>query len=289
MRELQTTVQRIRDGCGLERRLALADLICLVQDEGLRADALDACLSLCAEAVIGREDLEPHTASLLSLSRRWFELAQPLQRSASQIEWMIDDEYRGIRGRGERLLDLMGYLPGREVETCLRNPLSLTDPRLKLFAAVSLLRRREQVDASELEAIAASVEVRIILWGRLRTLRMESLMPRRWSAPEMLAASELSNWVSHPMEMGVPPEDVELMTTFKVETGGRCEDAYLFRYREYPRPWEPGGGWMAGIVGPYRDGQLIGYCWSAFESWDSRTPEEHIAKLCASVSRCGAE
>jgi len=289
VQELQTMSQKIRDCRGVERGLALADLIGLLQNEDLRADALDACLSLCAEAVIGGEDLEPHTASLLSLSRRWFELAEPLQQSASQIEWMIDDEYRGIRGRGERLLDLMGYLPGREVETCLRTALSLPDPRLKLFAAVSLLRRREQVDASELEAIAASVEVRIILWEQLRRLRMESLMPQRWSAPEMLAASELSNWVSHPMEMGVPPENVELMITFKVETGGRCEDAYLFRYREYPRPWEPGGGWMAGIVGPYRDGQLIGSCWSAFESWDSRTPEEHIARLRSINSGCGAE
>jgi hypothetical protein len=282
-------VQAVRDSDGTERRLALAKLIMIARDEGPRTDALAACVDLCAEAAIGPDDLEPHVSTLLDLWKRVFAQAKPLQKSTSQIEWMIDDQYSNTRCCAEWLLDLMGHVPGGEVDISLRDALSLADPRLKLFAAVSLLRRLTPVDPLELEKIAASNEVRIILWEQLRKLNVESLMPLRWSLPEMLAASDLSRWVSHPLELGVPPEEVELMGTFQVEIEGRPEDVYLFRFREYPKPWEAGEGWKAGIAGPYRDGQAIGSCWSAFESWDCKSPAEHTAKLYASVNRCGFE
>jgi len=74
-----------------------------------------------------------------------------------------------------------------------------------------------------------------------------------------------------------------------VEMEGRPEDVYLFRFREYPKHWEAGEGWTAGIAGPYRDGQAIGTCWSALESWDSKSHIEHVAKSYASVNSCGLE
>ncbi len=289
MRGLPEMVQDVRERRGAERRLALAKLIELARDESPRTGVLAACVDLCSEAVIGLADLEPHVSTLLDLWKRVFAQGKPLQKSASQIEWMIDDQYSRIRCDAEWLLDLMGYLPGAEVDIGLRDALAPADPRLKLFAAVSLLRRLEPVDPLELEKIAASNEVRIILWERLQKLNMDSLMPPRWSSPELLAASELSRWVGHPLELGVPPEEVELMGTFQVEIEGRSEDVYLFRFREYPKPWEAGEGWTAGIAGPYWDGQMIGSCWSAFESWDSESPAEHFAKLYASVIRCGFE
>jgi hypothetical protein len=289
MRCLPEMVQEVRDSRGTERRLALARVIELARDETPRNDVLAACVDLCSEAVIGPADMEPHVSVLLDIWTLVFAQAKALQRSASQIEWMIDDQYSRIRCDAEWLLDLMGHLPGGEVDISLRDALSLADPRLKLFAAVSLLRRLIPVDPLEFEKIAASNEVRIILWEWLRKLNMDSLMPLRWFSPELLAASELSRWVSHPLEHGVPPEEVELMGTFQVEIEGRSEDVYLFRFREYPKPWEAGEGWTAGIAGPYRDGQVIGSCWSAFESWDSKSPAEHFVKLYASVNRCGSE
>jgi hypothetical protein len=158
---------------------------------------------------------------------------------------------------------------------------------LKLFAALSLLRNLEPVDVSELDKIGASHTVRIVLWEQLRKLDMESLMPEQWSTPEQLAASEFSRWAGHPMELGVPPEEIELMGRFPVKVDGGTGDVYLFRFREFPKPWEPGEGWMAGIAGPMRDGEAIGSSWSRFERWDSQSPEEHFLKLRGDVAGCG--
>jgi hypothetical protein len=109
-------------------------------------------------------------------------------------------------------------------------------------------------------------------------------MPERWSMPEFLAASELSNWASHPMELGVPPEEIELAKIFSVEISGEKQDIYLFRFREYSKRGEPGEGWMARIAGPYKDGEALLSPWSSFDRWDSLTPEEHFKKLYAVVN-----
>ncbi len=149
------------------------------------------------------------------------EEAKAFQQDPSKIEWMIGDEYQTVRTPLEWLIDLLRYFPGEDVSSVLRESLKLSDPLLKLFAALSLLRRLEPVGATDLELIAASHQTRQKQWNQLRELQMESLMPERWSAPELLAASELVNWASHPMELGVPPEEIELMQKFPVEIDGR--------------------------------------------------------------------
>jgi len=181
---------------------------------------------------------------------------------------------------GERLLALMGYFRGKKIGLSLREALELTDPSLKMWALVSLLRRYEPVPKDDLEAVASSHIVRITFWECLQELEMESLMPARWSAPQELAASALSRWLSRPNELNAIPEEIELMRTFPaVDHAGDPMEVYLFRFREYPKPWEPGEGWMAGVAGPYRDGEQIESPWSSFRRWDSMSPEDHFEML----------
>jgi hypothetical protein len=193
----------------------------------------------------------------------------------------MDDEYAPLSSEAEYFLGLMGYLQGDEVGRNLRGAvLELTDPSLKMVAIVSLLRRLDEVSPSEIESVAASHLVRIYLWEHLCELGMESLMPEQWATPEALAASELARWLSHPNELGAIPEEIEPMKAFPVdvEEGGR-EYVCLFRFREFPKPWEPGEGWMAGIAGPYRNGECLGSPWSRLTRWDSMSPEEHFNEL----------
>ena len=258
----------------------------LAADPDYQGEALAACLDLCVEGSLTRDDLEPHASTILDSWRAVFEQVKPMQQSALKLDWMLDEDYSGLRNRAGILLDLMGYLPMEVAENPLREAFSLTDPRLKFFAALSLLRNLRPVEPAELESIAASHEIRILLWEELRKMQMESLMPSRWSTPEMLAASEFSRWVSHPMELGAPPEEIEPMGTFAVSTSTGRADVYLFRFREYPKPWEDGAGWMAGIAGPIRDGEFTGSSWSSFDRWNSMAPEEHFAKLHRISSRC---
>jgi hypothetical protein len=271
------------------RTQPLACLIAMTEeeDQAARTDAIAELLRLCERNFIGRENLLPHEKTLLNLCRAMLHEAEPLQADPQKMEWRADPAYASIRYRTGLLLDVIGYLPIDNAGAVLQSAFSMSDPRLKLIAALSLLRNLEPVGAEELEKIAASHEVRILLWEQLRQLEMESLMPERWKSTDMLAASELSRWIAHPMELGTPPEEIELMETFPVRIDDRVLDLYLFRFREFPKPWDPDDGWKAGIAGLYEDGQFLRSCWSSFESWNTRTPEEHVKKMIAIISGCG--
>jgi len=271
--------ERVCEGPELERASALASLIEMARDSDFAVSVFSICVDLSKEEILKESDLAPHAAALSEIWNELYNEATVLQGEPTKIEWRLDDEYEPLRGSAEWLLDLLGYIPGDVTSRCLREALKLSDPLLKLFAAVSLIRRLEHVDLQDLDRIAADNETRILLSRQLRRLGMESLMPEKWSTPALLAESQLSVWASNPCELGALPEEVELMGTFPVEAENQTLNVFLFRFREYPKPWEAGEGWMAGIAGPYRNGESIGSPWSAFERWDSRSPEEHFARL----------
>jgi hypothetical protein len=282
--EVDQLAQRIRRLRPEDRASALTRLLELAGVDETQTEALAACLDLSTDRVLREEDLEPHSSTILGFWADVFGRAKPMQGSSDKMEWKIDPDYAPIRHSAGVILDLMGYLPIQQVEIALREGLSVTDQRLKMFAALSLLRQLQTVDPAELENIAASHETRIVFLEQLRTLKMEWLMPEAWSSSEMLAASELSRWIAHPMELGTPPEEIELMGSFPSKVHGGRLDVYLFRFREFPKPWEPDQGWMAGIAGPFENGESIGSPWSRFESWDSKTPEEHFTELQSDIS-----
>jgi hypothetical protein len=284
MSEAYRLLQGLRRRHSESRSSELASLLELLDDEKLRIEVLAACLELCTDGALQGEDFEPHLSKLLGLWADVFERAKSMQGSADKMEWKIDPDYSQIRHSAGLMLDLTGNLPIQQVENALRDGLSLTDQRLKMFAALSLLRQLRTVDPAELENIAASHETRIVFLEQLRTMKMEWLMPEAWSSPEMPAASELSRWIAHPMELGTPPEEIELMESFPSKAHGGRVDIYLFRFREFPKPWEPDQGWKAGIAGPFENGESIGSPWSRFESWDSKTPEEHFLELHSDIA-----
>jgi hypothetical protein len=229
---------------------------------------------------ISPNDLAPHVQGVLTLWVAVFEQVKPFQQQSVRVEGIVDHDYQAMACQAERLLALMGYFGSRKIGLSLREALELTDPSLKMWALVSLLRRYEPVPKDDLEAVASSHIVRITFWECLQELEMESLMPARWSAPQEFAASALSRWLSRPNELNAIPEEIELMRTFPaVDHAGDPMEVYLFRFREYPKPWEPGEGWMAGVAGPYRDGEQIESPWSSFRRWDSMSPEDHFEML----------
>lgn len=286
--EVKRIAGEVRRAPSVEREQPLARLVGMALDADSQTEAISGLLELCERKQLDPIDLQPHAQTLIGLCRDGLNEAKPLQGDPRKMEWIIDPDYSPVRYRTGLLLNLVGYLPGEPAVSVLRSAFAMTDPRLKLIAALSLLRNLETVDVAELEKIAASHEVRILLWEQLREMQMESLMPEEWATSDQLAASELSRWIAHPMELGVCPEEIELMETFPVEIDLRTLDVYLFRFREFPKPWESDGGWMAGIAGPYENGEFLRSPWSSFESWDIRAPEEHFKKLDGTVSGgCG--
>jgi len=277
--EVSTFVEILRNPKSARRAAALKDLF-RAAEGGCTYAVAEACLDLRRNGELSLEEIAPHTAAFLEYWNRIHAVVAPLQQGGFDLEWILEDDYTVPRAEAELLLDLLGYLPEDAAVPFLEEALRLTDPRLKCFTVTSLLRHGRVLDPDHIEHVAASHEMRLILMEQLHGMDLQWLMPEVWSAPEMLAASDLVRWAAHPNELGVPPEEIELMEVFQVGNEGEApENIYLFRFREHSKDWAPGGGWMAGIAGPIHGGKSQGSPWSSFNRWDSMTPEEHFEKL----------
>jgi hypothetical protein len=281
---LRSAVAVIRSGGTVESQ-ALGKIGEFLRPPVTQRDALLECLELIEKRLIGAPELAPCLPVLLFAWNRLHSALLVIHERAAK-EWANQIEYPEICNSLAVLLDLFGYLQDPSVQAALRAAIDLPEVQLKMFALTSLLRQGESVGSSQIESVAASNETRILLWRRLREIGKEDLMPPTWATAQQLATSDMVWWASHPNELGTPPEDVELMATCGVDLEGEQLEVFVFRFREYPKPWAPSEGWMAGIAGPFREGESLGSPWSAFDTWDSMSPEAHFKKLIASACWC---
>jgi hypothetical protein len=137
-------------------------------------------------------------------------------------------------------------------------------------------RTPRQVD---LDVFAADRTTRKVLYETLEAHDRLDLFPDAFRTQEALAEADLAAWLSHPNEMGAPPDEIELMDT-AAAPGRDGQVYYVFRFRMRAPHWAAGDGWMAGVAGPYDlQGSLTTHgrgTFSRFEAYDSRPSEEHV-------------
>lgn len=100
---------------------------------------------------------------------------------------------------------------------------------------------------------------------------------------QMCAALEaMTEWLSHPRELGSPPADIECAGEFDL----RGLHYYIFRYRR-----ADGEPWLIGVCGGYRgDGtEHCGHVFSAMEPYEEDTALERAAALAETVRRLWME
>lgn len=235
--------------------------------------------------LLSSDDLVPYSKQILDSYHKYKIHLMPVQENDG-IDWIWEDEYQGWRNIASLMLDVMGYLPTPEVEQELREALTYSDPRLKYFAIMSLLRQSKDVDSSMIRDVARSAEMRTFLYEEFVKLNRASLFPEEFRTQEAFAESDMVNWLIYPTELGRVPDEIELMKVVSIDTGtvDGFIDYYVFRFRTYPPHWAAKDNWMAGVSGPFirKDApstKSYGETFSLFESWDSKTPEEHVGNI----------
>lgn len=249
----------------------------------LRVGIVDYALSFVAAHQIEGEMLTPHVSKFLEMYQRRREQLLPAQASTG-VAWRWNADYYRWRGQAGVLLDLFGFIPAPEVLPVLREALEIySDPRLQMYAALSLLRHNEDVAAETVANIAADTECRKQLFDGLQKIERYQLYPTRLRTQAALAESELVNWLTHPRELGRAPDELELVqhVTFDSETELGLIDYYLFRFRLDGEHWASKLGAMVGVAGPYvrkeaPSVQSLGDTHSQFRRWDDKSLEEHI-------------
>lgn len=255
--------------------------------QSARGDAAFGVFSLClawaAEGSLSRRALAKHAGVVVDAYRSLREKpGAGRQTPAPPSAW--DDDTAASREDAGLLLDLMGYFPLAEVEASLRQATTSRDPKLALFATMSLLRLGRAVASEVLDRVAAAAETRSMLFDGLHRLGKEALFPREWATQEALATSEMVNWLAYPTELECPPDEIELMKVVREDSSRGTMEWYVFRYRTHPPHWASSRGWMAGVAGPFRTADApstttYGDTFSTMAAWESMTPDQHLTAL----------
>lgn len=90
---------------------------------------------------------------------------------------------------------------------------------------------------------------------------------------QMKAALEnMTDWLSHPMELGKAPAEIECAGSFEAYE----MTYYIFKYKK-----ESGGEWLIGVSGGYGDGELenCGHTFSEMEGFDEDDAEAQARAL----------
>ena len=149
---------------------------------------------------------------------------------------------------------------------------------------VSMIQSGGPIETDRILDIAKRPETRSTLFRALHEINRPELFPREYSELWQIAESDLVTWLMHPNELGVSPDEIVLAKEIDWIEGNPTQKYrfFIFKFRISPPHWTSDKGWMAGVAGPYWDGELPlvspPCVFSRFEPFDSATSEEHLKK-----------
>ncbi len=154
----------------------------------------------------------------------------------------------------------------------------------QIAPVIDAVRAGLRPDAAQVRQFAADPATRKVLYDTLLYHQRLDLFPTTYRTWEAMAEADLVFWLCHPNELGSPPDAIELMATVPdpAGTGGSSRKYFVFRFKTKPPHWAASDDWLAGVAGPYPtagDPMPGGTgTFSRFESYDSHSPEEHVAR-----------
>jgi len=208
-------------------------------------------------------DLAPYAGSFASFWRDVDEQVRPFQRRRGN-SWRWHDEYQDPRNEAALLLDMLGYVPGKEVVAELTRALTLADPKLQMLAAISLLRQGQVISPGIIESIAECDETRRAFRDLLQEIGFGYLFPSEYLAQEPDARAAMVEWLVHPNQWECAPDEIELL-------GIVDRDVWVYGFRTDEGHWSSRNGRVAGI-----SGRVVA---SDFKPVDSASPAEHAQRM----------
>jgi hypothetical protein len=157
--------------------------------------------------------------------------------------------------------------------------------------ALDAVRAGRPSAAETVAQVAAVAAPRNRLFASLTEMGKQDVFPVAYRSIEKVAESDLVCWLMHPNELGTPPSAVELVRTVPVRDAERAGSVLLFRFRTDPSHWASKRGWMAGVAGPYWDGDetplAAADTFSEMRSFEGMTEEEHVNFLRDALKKRG--
>ena len=80
----------------------------------------EATLEMLQAGGLTSEDVAPYADVLLQIWHTLRTKVEPRQQESASFEWLLDNDYHDARCEAELILDVLGYVPGDEVTSALR-------------------------------------------------------------------------------------------------------------------------------------------------------------------------
>ncbi|MBN1513902.1 MAG: hypothetical protein JXB13_17935 [Phycisphaerae bacterium] len=179
---------------------------------------------------------------------------------------------------------IVAFIVWRLVVTALGQRRLMSRVLEQIAPIIDAVRAGSEPDAEQVRQSAANPATRKVLYDTLLFHQRLDLFPAAYRTWEAMAEADLVFWLCHPNELGSPPDAIELMETVPdpAGTGGSPRTYFVFRFKTHPPHWAAPEGWLAGVAGPFAtagDPKPGGTgTFSRFESYDSHSPEEHVAR-----------
>ena len=262
------------------KNIIFPELLNIIDNESIDSEILLLFLNYLENNQLQAKDFNSYVDKILGLSAKYRNIIKTEDPTNINID--ENTESKDALIKLGIIADLLGYFEGDKVVSELSTYLTIQNAQLKMFTVNSLIKLGRNVDSRYYDEIAADSETRILFYQMLETLNKEHLFPSKYKTQELLAESDLVNWLVFPTELGVKPDSVELMKVVQVDTKSTdgIVEFYLFRFKSSNKEWIE-NGWMTGVSGYYTvknkpSANAIGYTFSSFEKWDDKTLDEHV-------------
>jgi hypothetical protein len=117
---------------------------------------------------------------------------------------------------------------------------------------LSRVEQKSAVTIDDVRALAERPELRHFLFGALRDLKRDDLIPHDFDDLTAQGASALAYWMMHPNELQDPPEKIELAAQIERTVNGVALKFFVYRFKMPDGHWA-GQAWILGLAGPMHE------------------------------------
>lgn len=219
-------------------------------------------------------------------SRAIDELGRRVGEHGPEARW--NDDYVAVKTDAGLLLDLLGRLQPLSAVSVLEGAVQSSEPWVKLWGALALIRAGHAAPHEVFRQIAAWPDCRITLARELEALERPDLFPNDFMNQRSLAEATMVEWLLFPTELGRAPDEMRQLQVMPIETEDGLADLYVFAFRTHPPHWLSEKDWVVGVAGPFLVNdqptfQSLGGTFSRFESLSEKPLDEHVVALLETV------
>lgn len=205
-------------------------------------------------------------------------------RHQNGVNWKFKNlEYLKIRKTSCLLLELSGKIGDENFVSALRSFMRIGDMKIRLYAAIAIIKLNGNVRKSDFIKMAQDPEVRNCLYKSLNELGLLDKFPCTYITAEFFAESDMVKWLIDNSLFACAPEDLELVCIFETEDGIQKYEWYFFKFKTSFNQFSI-KGMMTGIAGPYQKNAPLGLnggnlTTSCFEQFNKKSLQEHIEQM----------